>query len=95
MLPNGLRFYFASYEPFDSSGSRPPKHKQDGSKTTLVIVPTTHKLDDTGMVIQHPYRPGEILPFDLLDDPTARPEYDKTLAEQNDGQICPPPPPLI
>ena len=97
IIPNGLRFYFGAYETFKSG--RPPKYRDDQNKITLVIVPTTRKVDNAGNVILHPYRdsPPEVLPFDLLEDPKADPDYgdEKILAEVNDGQICPPPPVLI
>ena len=97
IIPNGLRFYFGAYESFKTG--RPPKYKDDQNKITLAIVPTTGRLDNAGNVIMHPYRdyPEEVLPFDLLDDPGAKPGYEKDvqfLAEVNDGQICPPPPVL-
>lgn len=89
IIPNGIRFYFGAYESFNPP--HPPKHQQDENKITLVIIPTTHRLDEDGKVIMHPYRQNEILPYDLLEQPNAQPSYDKDLSAANDGQICPPP----
>jgi len=95
--PNGLRFYFAKYEKHEAPVERPPKYKEESEQMTLVIIPTTYRLDDEGEVIKHPYRVGEYLPFDLLTTPKQARGYDPmskdSFDEQNDGQICPPPPP--
>jgi len=95
--PNGLRFYFGSYETYNPPF--PPIFEIDQSKITLVIIPTTHKLDDEGEIIMHPYRKTEVLPYDLLENPEADPAYDSisaaandsNFAAANDGQLCPPP----
>ncbi len=93
ITPNGLRFYFGSYEPFNPPF--PPKFEEDQNKITLVIIPTTHKLTDDGEIIMHPYIKTEVLPYDLLDKPEAEPIYDNNLFAANDGQLCPPPRPII
>jgi hypothetical protein len=97
VAPNGLRFYFGAYEAYDPDpkSTRPPKHELEGNKITLVIIPTTARMDSNGHIKMHPYRTNEPLPYDLLDNPNAIPEYDKSFTEANDGQICPPPPVLI
>ena len=95
VTPNGLRFYFGAYETYDPQLTRPPKHNEEGNRTTLVIVPTTAMMDTQGRIKMHPYRTTEPLPYDLLDDPGAKPGYDNRFTEANDGQICPPPPVLI
>lgn len=89
IYPTGLRFYFAAYE--EKVGSNPPKHAQDESKITLVIIPTKD-IDNNGRTVPHPYRQDEIIHFDLLTGPYEQPEYDTDFREVNDGQICPPPP---
>ncbi|MEQ1678740.1 MAG: hypothetical protein ABL876_18735 [Chitinophagaceae bacterium] len=95
VFPNGLRFYFGAYEEYDPQATRPPKYADEGNKITLVIIPTTARLDNHGHIKMHPYRKTEPLPYDLLDDPNATPGYDPRFTEANDGQICPPPPVLI
>ncbi len=90
--PNGLRFYFGAYEIYKPG--RVPRFPDDEEKITLVIIPTTGK-DSNGNTVSHPYRTGEFLSFDLLEDPLAKPGYPKEIdKELNDGQICPPPPVL-
>lgn len=97
VAPNGLRFYFGAYEAYqpEPQRTRPPKHEPEGNKITLVIIPTTARMDNDGTIQMHPYRKDEPLPYDLLDDPKASPKYDERFTEANDGQICPPPPVLI
>jgi len=92
VLPTGLRFYFAAYEQKSTTHpTHPPKYAQENEKVTLVIVPTKG-VNNSGNVVNHPHRVGEIIHFDLLTTPTAPPDYDFNFREANDGQICPPPP---
>lgn len=104
ITPTGLRFYFAAYEKKSTTHpAHPPKYKEEEEKITLVIVPTKG-VNNSGHVINHAHRAGEIVHFDLLGSPDMPPRYDaasfsgRRLAATadnsatNDGQICPPPP---
>ena len=93
IMPDGLRIYFAAYEAM--AAGKPPKHKEEKSKITLVLIPTKG-VDDDGHIVPHPYRNAEIVHFDLVDNPNDPPEYDDKMAvAENDGQLCPPPRTLI